>query len=265
MTPSHRPFSKQIAATILTMAVFATTAGACGPSDVAPAQAAETGRVALPLVTQANGHTYRLRNVFLAISGPEFVQLFDPGDQSQMALSTSLVTGAYTAFLFSGWTLERDDGTGTFSPVVATLISSSAVGFTIFHGATSTVTYRFQTDGVIVTVGAGDVRITASVDEVGAVCTPFGEDCGTGAWCPPTSLTGGPRACMAAGATSLGAPCASPTECVADASCFDVGAGPVCMALCPPSQFDGLCGNASGTCQAVGAEYGICRPGAEGP
>jgi hypothetical protein len=250
--------SRQILAVTFAATAAATPAG-CGSESVAPEQPGELGTIALPLTTQANGNSYRLRNVYVVIAGPQFVQLFDGGDPSQTALTATLTTGSYTAYLYGGWTLERDDGSGNFSPVVANLASSSAVGFTIFNGATSTVSYQFQTDGVIVTVGSAQLRVTATVNEVDAACTPFGAGCGEGFWCPPTTLTGMARACIPAGATPVGSPCADPTECVSNASCFDLGTGPVCAALCPSSQFDAAC-DGGGTCRALGAEYGVCGP-----
>lgn len=219
----------------------------------------ELGAVTLPLTTQVNGHAYRLRDALVYISGPVFTQLWDSGDTTQNVLSATLVTGDYSGYLFSGWTLERDDGAGGFARVNAELVSSPSVAFSIQNGATSTISYTFRTDGVIVKVGSGALRVTATVDEVAAACTPFAADCATGSWCPPTSLTGAPRACVAAGATPLGSPCASPLECVANASCIDVGGGPVCASLCPPSAFDGPC-EGGGTCAPVGVEYGVCRP-----
>jgi hypothetical protein len=241
---------------------------AAAPAGCASGSSAESdgtvGTVSLPLVSQANGHTYRLRNLVIYVSGPQFVQLVDSGDLGQTALAATLTTGSYSAFLLPGWTLERDDGAGGFSQVLGTLVSSSSVSFTIFDGATSTLAYQFRTDGVIVTVGAGNLQVVLDVDEVGAACTPFGTDCGAGAWCPPTTLTGTARACIPQGATPTGAACGSPLECVANASCFDLGSGPICAALCPPSQFGGSC-DGGGACQPAGAEYGVCWPAAAAP
>jgi hypothetical protein len=230
MNPSRIFLSGPALAALL----LTTTPVGCGSEDHATAPDAQVGTVALPLVTQTNGHTYRLRNPFIIISGPTFAQLFDSGDPTQTALSATLSTGSYQAFLLNGWSLERDDGTGTFAPVTAMLASSSSVAFTIFNGTTSTISFEFQTDGVIVTVGSGALRVTATVNEIGATCTPFGADCGAGTWCPPTTLTGAARACIVEGGTPLGAACASPLDCAANASCFDLGGGPVCAALCPP-------------------------------
>lgn len=257
-----------LGALMLAVAAAVSPAG-CAADDHAPASGAavdeEVGVIALPLTTQVNGHTYRLRNVSLYISGPQSTYLYDSGDSAQTAISTTLPTGTYYAYLYDGWRLERDDGTGAFWPVVANRLSGPA-SFTIFNGATSTLSYQFQTDGVIVTVGSGQLRVTAGVQEIPAVCTPFGTDCGDGAWCPPTTLTAMARACVAAGATPVGSRCASPTECVANASCFDLGEGPVCAALCPPAQFDGPCSDASTVCQAAaGAEFGVCRPAGPAP
>ena len=118
-----------------------------------------------------------------------------------------------------------------FGPVPATLISPSAVNFTIFNGATSTVAYQFRTDGVIVRVGAGALRVKASVDEIQPVCTPFGSDCPDATWCPPAGLTGQPLACIAAGTTPVDSPCSGPADCVAGSACLDLGAGPFCTDL----------------------------------
>ena len=213
--------SRHIVAAVVSAAAVVGSPG-CGSQGAAPAQPAALGRIALPLTSAANGHDYRLRNVFVSIYGPQYAQLFDGNDGAQSALSATLSTGDYTAYLNGGWVLQRDDGAGGVLPVTANLVSSYAVGFTIFNGATSTVSYVFQTDGVIVTVGSGQVRVTATIDEVDASCVPFGASCGEGSWCPPTTLTGMARACVAAGVTPVGSPCATPTECVANASCFDL-------------------------------------------
>lgn len=227
------------------------------PSSAAGAGSEDLGRVSLALVTTVGDRTYRLRNAYVFISGPQYLTLSDP-DGSQTELSATLPTGSYAAALYQG-TLERDDGSGNFLPVIATQTSSYWVAFTIFNGATSTIAFQFQTDGVIVTIGAGQLKVRVAVDELPAVCTPFTGDCGEGNWCPPTTLTGMPRSCIAAGATAAGQPCAGPFECAANTTCVDQGAGPVCAELCPRTSFDASCPS-GGTCQRVTAEYGLCAP-----
>jgi len=221
---------------------------------------AVSGVVSLPLIASANGHQYRLNNAYIYITGPQYVQLASSGDPNETALTTTLQTGQYTAYLYN-WSLEIDDGSGTFRPVQASLVSSYAAAFSIYNGTTSTVSYQFVTDGVVVTVGSGALKVAVAVAEAAAVCRPFSDDCGAGAWCPPSGLTGAPRACIAAGTTAIGEPCASPNECVANASCFDLGSGTVCTELCPLVAGDLSCAS-GGTCTKVGLDYGQCTPAA---
>ena len=252
-------FSKSIFATFV--ATLLPTLIACSGGERSSSSSSEravSGSVSLPLIASTNGHTYRLSNAFVYIQGPQFAQLLSSGDPNETALSTTLQTGSYTAYLYN-WSLELDDGTGTFRPVQAQLISSSAVGFSVLNGTTTTVSYQFSTDGVIVTVGAGALKVAVVVDENAAVCTPFAEDCGAGAWCPPTGLTGAPRACVAVGPTAIGLPCVAPSECAANAACMDLGGGPVCAELCPVTALLQECAS-GGTCQAAGSDYGVCRP-----
>ncbi len=215
-----------------------------------------TGTVSLPLSTSAGGVSYQLTNVELLLEGSVF-QFLDEANPSEAALSTPLPTGSYSALL-EAWTLEKDDGTGNFAPVTATLEGSAQEPFTVFNGTTTTLTYRFLTDGVIVTVGSGSLNIVAAVDQVPPLCTPFGTDCPGGSWCPPGQLVGSDVSCIAAGSVALGQPCAEPTDCVANASCFDLGGGPLCTALCPASEFNGPC-DSGGTCVPSGVDYGVCH------
>ena len=250
---------------LISGSLLATCCAALLPSLVAcsagpsPADAHVTsGMMSLPLLASANGHRYRLSNAYVSINGPQYAQLSSSSDPNETTLSARLPTGSYTAYLYS-WSLELDDGTGTFHPVQASLLSSYAVGFSILNGTTTTVTYQFRTDGVIVTVGSGEVRVAVAIDESSAVCTPFADDCAANTWCPPTGLTGTPRACIAAGLIAIGQPCSAATDCVAYASCFDLGSGPICAELCPADAFELACAS-GGTCQAASSEYGVCRP-----
>jgi len=229
--------------------------GASGGETVA------TGSVSLPLQTVSDGITFRLENVELFVEGSSFQSLFEE-DPSESVITTSLPTGSYTAFL-ENFQLTRDDGTGTFEPVTATLVSSADPAFSIYNGTTTTLVFTFQTDGVIVTVGMGTLDVMANVNVVPAVCTPFGTDCPAGTWCPSAELTGAPRACVAAGPVALGQPCNGPSDCTANSSCFDFGSGPMCTALCPASGFNALCPG-GGTCTPAGSDFGICTPAGAG-
>jgi len=226
----------------------------CGSEGSPRDESALAGTLSLPLLTSVGSHTYRLEGG-MYVNGPVF-QSFNLASDS---LSASLPTGDYQAVLYS-WQLTRDDGSGNFQPVDATQVSSSWQPFTIYNGATSTVAFEFQTDGILVTVGTGTLDVKVDVDETAPRCLPLGQDCGAGAWCPPPELTGMPVSCVAEGPVAEGDPCRSPLDCAANTSCFDFGAGPHCTLLCGSADFGSPCGN-NGTCTAQGADYGVCVGG----
>ncbi|HEX2658410.1 MAG TPA: hypothetical protein VHU40_09065, partial [Polyangia bacterium] len=154
-------------------------------------------------------------------------------------------------------------GSGQFLPVQAVLLSSQYASFSVFNGATTTLRFRFATDGVIVEVGSGGLRVDVAVDEIAPVCTPLAasDGCGAGTWCAPVGLTGRPLACIPTGTLDLGVACLGAMDCVAGAACIDAGAGAgaVCTALCASTEA-GLACPAGGTCQVVAADYGVCAP-----
>jgi hypothetical protein len=241
-------------------AVVTLLACGCGSQRGAPADA--TGSLAMSLAAVANGAMYRLSNVQIFVSGPSS-RFLTEGDPSEKVIAVSLQTGNYNVFLET-WVLQRADAQGNFQPVMATLESNSSQSVSIFNGTTTTLTYRFKTDGVIVIIGSGQLDVTAAVDMVPPVCTPLGADCPSGSWCPPAGLTGAALACVTAGTASVGQPCAGPADCVANASCFDSGSGPVCTALCAGANFNAPCAS-GGVCQAAPArsDYGLCVPVAD--
>jgi hypothetical protein len=217
--------------------------------------AASTGTFNLPLLTQAGGNTYRLQG-YLWLEGPSYAYL-DIGPESDV-VSTTLPTGTYNAYLY-GQRLERDDGTGTFRPVDARLTSSSVVRFEIFNQTTTTVSFEFETDGQVVTVGAGQLYVDVDVVETPPICELLGSDCASGTWCAPSELTARPLACISEGSVAEGEPCRSPLDCGANTSCFDFGSGPVCTRLCLQSEFEQACAS-GGICTPQGLEYGVCTP-----
>jgi hypothetical protein len=241
-------------ASCLVFAPVLSTACSSGPSSSAEENTAR-GTVSLPLQTVAGGHTYRLAGE-VDIYGPQYATLYSDISTDETVLSTTLQTGDYTAYL-SAWTLLRDDGTGNFVPVQAFLVNYY-VSFSIYNGTTTSISFQFETDGVIVTVGQGTLNVDIQVTESTPLCTAFGTDCPDGTWCAPPELTGNPIACIFAGSAAIGDPCRSPADCPAYSSCFDLGQGPVCAALCEPADFGSSCPSSPGTCTAAGRSYGIC-------
>ena len=242
---------------VVAVALFSLVASACSrrSQEAGTEDATSSGSVTFPLTASANGHTYRLLNLSIYVNGPTFVFLESTNDPDETQLSATLAAGNYSLQV-ENYTVERDDGTGTFRQVSAQLLTTSAA-FTIFSGTTRTVTLQFQTDGVIVTAGSGRLNAKVQVNEVAPACVALGSCCGSGKWCPPSDLTGAQPGCVLAGAKGLGAPCSSPTDCVANASCFDLGSGAVCTALCSSSNLGQACAS-GGSCQAAGLTYGLC-------
>ena len=163
---------------------------ACG-APLLEHEEASAGSLSMPLVTAVNGHRYRLTNAAVNVVGPTYVWLQSSDDPEETRLTATLQTGFYSASLIQ-WTLERDDGTGTFYPVRAQLLSATTVSFDVFADTTTSISYRFETDGDIVVIGSGELRVSVSVNEVAPACAPLGADRSAGTWCPPSALTGRP-------------------------------------------------------------------------
>jgi hypothetical protein len=226
---------------------------ACSSDSSHQDEPAATGTLSMPLLTTAGAHTYRLEGD-LYVSGPIYTYL----DLSSDLLTANLPTGDYQASLYS-WQLTRDDGSGNFLPVAATLVSDSYPPFSIFNGATSTLSFEFETDSLLVTVGSGSLNVKVDVHEAAPLCSPLGDDCAAGTWCAPPELTGASVGCIAEGPLAEGDACNSPLDCPANTSCFDFGAGASCIRLCNNADFDLPC-SSGGTCAAQGADYGVCMP-----
>jgi hypothetical protein len=230
---------------------------ACSDAGVDSASDVATGTFTLPLTTTAGGDTYRL-NATLYLYGPVFQTLStSAGDPAASTLSTTLQTGPYSAYLID-WSLEKfDAATGNFAPTRATLVSSTTANLVVHAGSTTTVTYRFQVEDVAITIGAGELRVKAEVDVVPPSCTLMGGECPAGTWCPPSELTGESPRCVAEGTVAARQPCSGVLDCAALSTCIDAGNGPLCTALCLPSEAGLPCAG-GGTCQAVGSGYGLC-------
>ena len=165
--------SRMVLAMRAAMGALATlgvaSATACGSNDRST-EVASVGVVRIPLSTTVGASKYRLDAVF-TISGEQGpLTLTTQGDEP--SLSTTLPTGAYEIVLES-FTLSRDDGTGTFHPVAATLLEDR-LPFTITSDATTTVAFHFSTNGEVVSPGAGDLDVTFDVTETG--CRPITVD-----------------------------------------------------------------------------------------
>jgi hypothetical protein len=239
----------------LALAAVPLVANACSSGHPTQPEGS-TGTLSLPLVTTTNGHTYRLGG-YLVLYGTIYDYLYLDGDET--VLKRDLPAGAYFSYLNS-YQLERlDESTGQYVPVQSTLVSSYYQPFTIYNQTTTTITYEFETDGVVVSIGTGNLTVNVKVTETAPVCTILGSDCPDGTWCAPPELTGSPLQCLYAGSVPAGDPCSGPDDCAANTSCFDFGDGAVCTALCDASGFGSACAG-GGSCTQVGTAYGVCVP-----
>ena len=218
----------------------------------------ETGTLVLPLVIQVGESTYRL-SMSLEIYGTNtWDYVYTDAFSEETSIQRALLTGDYNAYLYS-WQMYKEED-GEIFEVASNLVSDSYSYFSIHNNATTTLSYTFETDGVRVTIGTGNLVVNVEVNEIAPACEPLSDSCGEGLWCPPTELTGKQLSCVwVEGTGELGDPCNSPNACGANLSCFDFGAGPVCGALCLAEDFDGAC-DSGGSCVAQAKNYGVCVP-----
>jgi hypothetical protein len=253
--------SKALLGGCMTALLLMSGIGCSEANGVAPVEeqaSPETGTLELPLVIEVGDNVYRLSMTLEVYGDFAWDSIYTDAFSEETSIQRALPTGDYNAYL-SYWQLYKEDG-GEIFPVASTLVSSNYSYFTIHNNATSTLSYTFETDGVRVVVGTGNLVVNVEVNEVAPACEPLGDTCGEGYWCPPTELTGKSLSCnWVEGSGAVGDPCGSPRECGANLSCFDFGAGPVCGALCLATDFEDECAT-GGTCVPQGQDYGVCVP-----
>lgn len=242
-------------------ALLSLSAASCSDATaVAPVEEgpkAETGTLELPLVVPVGDSIYRL-SLEVELYGDNWFYISTDAFSDETSVQRAVSTGAYNAYLYY-WQLYKEEE-GEIFPVSSVLISDYSTYLTIHNNSTTTLSYTFETDGVRVVFGTGNLVVDVEVNEVDPVCAPLGDSCGDDYWCPPAELTGRALECVyVEGSGAAGDPCNSPNECGANLSCFDFGAGPVCGVLCLEEDFDQTC-EGGGTCVAQGRGYGVCVP-----
>lgn len=149
-------------------------------SDLVPAPATETGQLQLALTSRgASGALYRLRQASFEIFNQDQFGGFagflsSENDPLATSLETTLDIGNYQIFLFSGWFLEKVEGSQV-TRVQAQLLSPDAQDFSISANGETTVRYRFQTNGEIIEFGQGRLIVQIDVDEQSAPPPPPGD------------------------------------------------------------------------------------------
>ncbi len=253
-----------------TMALLAALVGfpvltACSmDAEGGDQEATARGTVSMALSTITNGTEYRLSNAVFQINGVVSTSLASSNDPMEVVLSATLPVGSYTSSLANGWSLQRNDG-GTFVNVQATLVSANPASFDILDGAATPLVYQFDTDGTIISIGAGQLDISIGVNETNTVaCTAFGAGCDPAAqWCAPAVLFGGgDNQCVPTGSLQSGQACMNPFDCTFNTICGDIGdgQGSICHELCPAANFGAPCAFGGGVCTSIGdPTTGLCQ------
>lgn len=119
------------------------------------------GTVAVGVVTDVSGATYRLSDTSFEVTGGTAPLTLMTTDGSGLtSLRSPLLTpGQYSVQLLPGWVVERQDG-GSFAPVAgATLTSTNPQTVSVVQGQIAAVGFTFMVAGVAVdfTPAAGEV------------------------------------------------------------------------------------------------------------
>jgi hypothetical protein len=139
-------------------------------SDLVPAPEPEAGQLQLALTSRgASGALYRLRQASFEIFSQDQFGSFagflqSESDPLATSLETTLDIGNYQIALFSGWFLEKVEGSQV-TRVQAQLLSPDTQDFSISPNGETTVRYRFQTNGEIIEFGQGRLIVQIDVDE----------------------------------------------------------------------------------------------------
>jgi hypothetical protein len=150
---------------------------ACSSDDSqsrSPLVAERSGRMALALSTRgASGSLYRLRQADFFVSqqssdpsGGFATFLSSEEDPLASTLEATLPAGDYSVELFFGWTLEKVEA-GEAVTVDARLLSPALQLVSILPDEESPVSYRFETEGEIITFEQGRLVIDIEVEEQG--------------------------------------------------------------------------------------------------
>jgi len=245
---------------VLALALASMPLMGCSVEAADAGEEQSTGSVSMALSSVTNGTEYRLTNATFEIDGAVSTVL--GSDDSQAVISAVLPVGGYTAFLQSGWMLQRNDG-GVFVNVAASLVSPNPTNFMIGEGSNTSLVYQFDTDGTIISIGSGQLEISIAVNEIGSPggCTAFEPECGPEAWCVPGSIIGVPEnQCLPAGPLNVGEPCDGGELCGMNALCGDIGFGPQCLEVCSPSHFGQPCEFGGGICMDINfPDIGLCQ------
>ena len=197
-------------------------------------QQAPSGTVQLPLTATVGANNYVLVGTFQITNSTGVTTTLSATSPSTVAtLATTLSVGQYTITLLPGWQLSLVSSSGVATPVQATLVSPATQTLNITSQQNTIVTYQFNSNGVLIQTGQGQLTVQLGVTENAGGATSAGG----------SSSTGG----SSSGGSSTGT-CSAPNQ-----MC-----GTTCVNLSTDAANCGSCGHSCGsgaTCSA-----GQCQP-----
>lgn len=179
-----------------------------------------------------------------------------------------MLVGNYTVDLLDGWAMERLDASGSATVVEATVLDPS-VFVEVVAGSISNARFRFETDGTIVDMTLGTIRVTIQVTEVEpppAECDPLDQaTCPAGEACYPIGGTGGAACEVVTIPGGAGDACTMIGECAPGLVCVFFGSttgDTLCVEICDINDV-GFC---PGGAECFGLNFpsipdvGVCVP-----
>jgi hypothetical protein len=238
---------------IIVVAILATVGIAQGigcETGKTNQQQSPYGTVRLPLTATVGANNYVLSGTFVITNSTGVTTTLSSTSASTAAtLVTTLGVGQYTITLLPGWQLSIVSASGTTSPIAATLISPATQSVNITNQQNTIVTYQFNSNGVVIETGQGQMTVQIGVTENAGGTTSAG---GSSSTAGGASNTGG-TATSTGGLTSTGGQsssgvCNSPNQ-----TCNGA-----CVNLSTDTANCGSCGHSCGS--GATCSGGQCQP-----
>lgn len=163
-----------IGSALIGSALLGSVLGGCGSEDVASSETdAEIGTVSIALTSTLAGVQYRLKSAHFtaestSLGGTEGVVEIN-GSPNVPAVNTDLLPGTYVMELLDGWTMQQEQGDGSFAPIDAALTHAPRVDFAVEPQTTTSVPYRFIVGENAIEFGYGRAQVTFTVQD----CEPI--------------------------------------------------------------------------------------------
>ena len=200
-------------------------------------QQAPYGTVRLPLTATVGANNYVLSGTFVITNSTGVTTTLSSTSASAAAtLVTTLGVGQYTITLLPGWQLSIVSSSGTTSPIAATLLSPATQSVNITNQQNTTVTYQFNSNGVVIQTGQGQLTVQLGVTENAGGATSAGG----------SSSTAGGGSTSTGGQSSTSV-CNTPNQ--------------MCSGACVNLSTDAAnCGSCGHSCGSAACSSGQCQP-----